>query len=186
MVAIVVFATQAALSLVTFGLIARWSVYPRLATRPLAAALMPLLLFNTLRTIGLCFVVPTLVDPTLPAGFTVPGEVGDMTAVVLALLSLAALRFSWPGAMALVWLFNIEGIADLLYATYNGMRYDIPANYHLGPAWLIPTYFVPAYIVAHIVIFALLLRRRSQPAPRADSADFAAASQRSGALVGRP
>jgi len=185
MIAIVVFGAQAAFSLVTFGLIARWGVYPRLATRPLAAALTPLLLFNTLRTIGLCFVVPTLVNPALPAGFTVPGEVGDMTAVALAFLSLAALRFSWPGAIALVWLFNIEGIADLLYATYNGITYDIPA-YHLGVAWLIPTYFVPAYIVAHLVVFALLLRRRSRPAPRAGSADFAAASQRSGALAGRP
>ena len=69
-VTFLVFLTQFTLSLLSFGLIARWVVYPRLRERSLRDALTPLLLFETLRTIGLIFLVPGLVDDALQRGRT--------------------------------------------------------------------------------------------------------------------
>jgi hypothetical protein len=162
MIAIVIFATQATLSMVSFGLLARWFIYPRLKGRPMVEALTPLLLFHTFRTIGLLFLVPTLVDSSLPHAFSVPGSVGDLLAVVLAFASLVALRSGWRGALALVWLFTVEGIADFVNVIAQGMRINIAQHYHLGLTWLIPTYGVPAFLVAHLTIVALLLRGNRQ------------------------
>lgn len=50
--ATLIFATQATLSLLSCGLIARWVIYPRLRDRSLRDALTPLLLFETLRQTG--------------------------------------------------------------------------------------------------------------------------------------
>lgn len=175
MIATISFAAQAALSLVSFGLLARWFVYPRLRERPLAEALTPLLLFQTFRTIGLVFLVPSVVDSSLPAAFAIPGEVGDQLAVLLAFASLVALRLRWRGALALVWVFTVEGIADFANVIAQGLRFNIAGNYHLGVAWLIPTYGVPAFLIAHLTIIALLLRGNRQRRPlsgqRADGAE---------------
>lgn len=174
MVATIIFATQSALALVSFGLLARWLIYPRLKVRPLVEALSPLLLLHTFRTVGLVFLVPTLVDPSLPAAFTIPGAVGDLLAAVLAFAALVALRSRWRVAPALAWLFTVEGIADFVNDVVQGLRFHIPA-YHLGFSWLIPTYGVPALFVAHLLIVALLLRDRRPRGARRVEADRAAA-----------
>ncbi|HZC07252.1 MAG TPA: hypothetical protein VE338_16580 [Ktedonobacterales bacterium] len=162
MLATIIFATQATLSLVSFGLLARWLIYPRLKERPLVEALTPLLLFHTFRTVGLLFLVPTLVDASLPATFAIPEAAGDMLAVALAFASLVALRLRWRGALALVWLFTIEGIADFANVIAQGLRINVATNYHLGVGWLIPTYGVPVFLIVHLMIIALLVRGTRQ------------------------
>lgn len=167
MIAILVFATQFTLSLISFGLIALWMIYPRLRERSARDALTPLLLFETLRTIGLIVIVPSLVDAALPAAFSIPEAAGDMLAVVLAFVALVAVRAGWWVAPALVWLFTVEGLADFINATVQGLRFDIPA-YHLGIAWLVPTYGVPALTVAQLMIIAVLLNHSRRVRQRAD------------------
>lgn len=162
MSATIIFAAQAALSLVSFGLLARWFIYPRLKERPLAEALTPLLLFHTFRTLGLLFLVPAIVGTSFPAAFSIPDSVGDMLAVALAFASLVALRLKWRGALALVWLFTVEGMADFANVIALGLRFNLSEKYHLGVTWLIPTYGVPAFLIAHLTIIALLLRGNRQ------------------------
>jgi hypothetical protein len=58
--------------------------------------------------------------------------------------------------MALVWLFNIIGTLDLLYALSHEQA--VP---HLGAAWYIPTFWVPVLLVTHGMIFARLLKKTS-------------------------
>lgn len=161
---IVIFATQTTLSLLSFGLIARWVIYPRLKNRSLRDALTPLLLFETLRTIGLIGLVPGLVDAALPAGFVIPEAVGDMLAVALAFVALVAVRAGWRVAPALVWLFTVEGLADFINATAQGLRFGIAAPHLLGVAWLLPTYGVPAFTVAQVMVIAVLFSRGRQRA----------------------
>jgi len=84
---------------------------------------------------------------------------GDLVAAGLALFSIAALRMGARFALALVWIFNIEGFVDFLNAFVQGLRHDVTSA-PLGAAWYIPTYFVPALLVTHIMIFLLLLKRR--------------------------
>ncbi len=109
-----IFGLQFLLSLIGYGLIARWYVAPRLAALPLRDALIPLLFLHALRHMGLVFLVPAVVAPTLPQGFALFAAYGDLLAGLLALLAIVALRNRWPFALALTWLFNIEGSVDLL------------------------------------------------------------------------
>lgn len=154
-----IFGLQVVLSLLTYGLAARWYILPRLERLDLVAALTPLLLFHTLRTIGLVFLLPGVVGGPLPAAFAAPGAYGDLLTVGLAFLALLALRARWRGALPLVWLFSAVGLLDFVNAFAQGLRADIAAQYALGPGWFIPTFAVPAFTVAHLLVVRLLLTR---------------------------
>ncbi len=153
-----IFGLQTTLSLIVYALIAKWYVWPRLNTLPLHEALVPLLLLHALRHIGMTVLVTVMLDPAVPQAFTVPLGYGDLAAGLLALLSIFALRGRWSLAVLLVWLFNIWGVLDLLNAAYQGIRLDV-VRYDLGATWYIPTFFVPALYVTHVMIFMLLLKR---------------------------
>jgi hypothetical protein len=61
-----IFGIQFWLSLIVYGLLARWYVSPRLAVLPLHEALVPLLFPHALRHVGMVFLIPAVVAPTLP------------------------------------------------------------------------------------------------------------------------
>jgi hypothetical protein len=160
-----IFVMQVALNLLIYTFIARQYVMPRLAMLPLSDALIPLLLFHMFRTMGVTFVVPGVVGSVLPPAFATPGAYGDLLAVVLALAAALAVRQRARWALLLVWLFSIVGTADLLYALLQGARFNIAANYHLGPVWFIPTFFVPAFLVTHALVILLLINRSHEYRP---------------------
>jgi hypothetical protein len=153
-----IFGLQVAINLIVYALVARWYIVPRLSAAPFGAALMALLFPHTLRTLGMVFLVPTVVDPNLPAAFASPAAYGDLLAALLALVAIVALRARFRLALALVWLFSIEGTLDLLNAIYQGLQHDL-TRYQLGVAWYIPTFIVPALLVTHALIFVLLVTR---------------------------
>jgi hypothetical protein len=161
--AFTIFGLQTTATIVTYALAAKWYVWPRLAVLPRAAALVPLLLIHTLRTLGLTVIVPAVTDPNLPRSFSVPLAYGDLIATALAFLAIAALRLRWPFAIALVWVFNLEGTLDLLNAIVQGIAANA-TQYQLGAAWFIPTYAVPLLWVSHALIFMVLFRREPVPA----------------------
>src|SRR5690242_19221785 len=152
-----IFEVQIAGSVLLFGFVAWWYWAPRLARLPLAAALTPLLLLHLSRTLGLTFLVPSVVDPRLLREFAVPAGYGDLAAAVLALLSILAIRSGWRLAPLVVWTFTVEGIGDLVTAFVQGFRIQLP-RYDLGPAWYIFTVLVPALLVAHALIAFRLIR----------------------------
>jgi hypothetical protein len=149
-----IFGLQVALSFVVYGLVARWYVGPRLATLRLGAALAPLLVLHALRHMGLVFLVPTVVGPSVPASFAVPAAYGDLLAGLLALAALLALRGAWAVAIPVVWVFNVVGLLDLINAFYQGLSADV----QLGAGYYIPTFIVPALVITHVMIFRMLLR----------------------------
>lgn len=157
-----IFVLQVVLSLLTYGLIARWYIIPRLDRLDLVQALTPLLLFHTLRTIGLTFLVPAVVGGPLPKRFATPGAYGDLVAVGLAFLALYALRARWRGARALIWIFTVVGLLDFVNAFVQGASIGIAALPALGDPWFIPTFAVPAFTVVHLLIVRLLLTRRHE------------------------
>src|SRR5712691_3898053 len=154
--AFAIFGLQTAATLVTYALVARWYVWPRLARLPRPDALVPLLLVHTLRTLGLVLIVPAVTDPEIPRSFSVPLAYGDLIAAALAFIAIAALRLRWEIAIPLVWLFNLEGSVDLLNAAVQGIAAQA-TQYSLGAAWFIPTFFVPLLWVSHALIFIVLL-----------------------------
>lgn len=152
------FTSQIVLSLVVYTLVARWYLAPVLARLSLVQALTPLLLFHATRYIGATFLTSSVIDARVPGSFTVPGAVGDLLAVLLALVALASLRTGSRFALPLLWVFNLEGTLDFAVAFVQGVRVGLP-YYQLGATWFIPTMLVPAYLVVHILIFRMLLAR---------------------------
>lgn len=149
------FAASISLSLIAWGIVAAYYVWPEFRCRSRADALRPLLLLHAFRFVGLAFLVPGVVSPELPATWARPAAYGDLVAALLALLALAGLK-SRPG-LALVWVFNLWGAADLLYAFYQGNAVGLDPG-HLGAGYFILTVLVPLLLITHALVFWLLLR----------------------------
>jgi hypothetical protein len=154
-----VFGLSFAFGLVAWSLVARHLIWSALQTRPRVDALRPLLVLHCFRFMGLSFLVPGVVSPDLPSAFAVPAAVGDFGAMLLALIALSALRSSL--GIALVWIFNIWGTADLLYAFVNGGLVGLEPG-HLGAAFYIPTVVVPLLLVTHVLVFRILLQQATR------------------------
>ncbi len=114
-----IFGINVALSFVAGGIIAAHYFWPALRNLSWPHALRPLVLFQGFQFNGLAFLVPGVVSPNVPAAFARPAAYGDLIAAVLALLALAGLRSRF--GIGLVWVFNVWGSADLLYAFYQDL-----------------------------------------------------------------
>jgi hypothetical protein len=146
-----IFGLQFTFSLVVFGLLAVWYLIPWLNTQSKPDALFWLTLPHTLRYMGLVFLVPGVVAPSIPSSFAILAGYGDLAAAVLALIALVALRQRWAIMYPLVWIFNIVGTLDLAIALSH-----LEVVPYLYSAWYIPTLFVPLLLVTHFIIFVRL------------------------------
>ena len=152
-----IFPAQVILGLVTWSLLARWFVAPRLVGLPREVALQPLLAVHTLRYIGLVFLAPAATGGSLAQTFAVPAGLGTAIAGVLALASIALLRARSRLAIPLIWIFSVEGIADFANAFAQARSAGVVTQ--LGAAYYVPIVIVPAALVTHVMILGLLLRR---------------------------
>ena len=150
-----VFGISIAFSLIAWGIVVMRHWWPDLRRLPRAEALRPLLLLHAFRFVGLSFLVPGVVSLDLPVAWARPVAYGDLIAAVLALLALVALKSRLEHPM--VWLFNVWGSADLLYAFYQGNRVGLEPG-QLGATFYILTVLVPLLLITHVLLFRLLLR----------------------------
>ena len=147
------------INFVASGIVAKLYLWPRLRGMRREEALLLLAVPHMFRFVGLSFLVPGVVSASLSPDFARPAAYGDLAAALLAIIAVLALstRVSW--ALPAVWIFNLWGTIDLLYAIYQGeigVRVD-PGS--LGAAFYIPTVLVPPLLVTHALIFWRLLRR---------------------------
>lgn len=150
------FVASIVFAMLAWGAVARHYVWPRMRALPLYDAVRPILHLHLFRFIGLAFIVPGVVSPQLPLAFGSPAAYGDLIAMGLAWLALmvGAGRY----ARVAIWVFNVWGLGDLLYAYYQGaVGVGIETSW-LGAAWFIPTVTVPLLLWTHILTFAVLLR----------------------------
>src|SRR5215472_6549674 len=151
-----------AVALLVFGLIGKWYLWPAIKDLRPKSALTPLLLYACLRVNGLLFLMPGLVSQNLPRAFAVPTAYGDLSAAVLALLALWPLRAGKAVAAPMVWLFNIVGLLDLIYANVSTFKDHVDPSY-LGVSYYLAALNVPAMVVVHILIFSYLVKRWNAP-----------------------
>ena len=123
-------------------------------------AITALVVPHSVRFIGLSFLVPGVVSPSLPPAFAMPAAYGDLAAAILAMIAALALSIRTSWAISIVWVFNVWGTVDLLYAVYQGQIGIGIGPGSLGAAFFIPTLVVPPLLVTHGLIFWLLLRPR--------------------------
>jgi len=101
--------------------------------------------------------MPGLVSAQLPKAFAIPTAYGDLTAAGLALIALWPVRLEKTAAIPLVWLFNIAGLLDLVYANISTFKDHVDPTY-LGVSYYQAAINVPAMVVVHVLIFAYLFR----------------------------
>jgi len=151
-----IFGINILMSFVSSVVIAKLYVWPRLRTMNRYDSLIRLVAPHMfLRFIGLSFLVPGVVSSRLPASFAVPAGYGDFVAGVLAIIATVALSRRAAWAIVIVWLFNIWGAADLLFAFFQGARTQLDPG-TLGAAFFIVTAIVPPLLVTHALIFRVL------------------------------
>jgi hypothetical protein len=154
---LILFAGSVGLSFLAWGVVCARYLWPWLKRRSLAEAVKALLLLHAFRFVGVAFVVPGVVSPALQPGFAVPAAYGDLVAVVLAWVAYAAT----PGPImrSALWVFNLWGAADLLFAFYQGLVGVGISPATFGAAFFIPTVYVPVLLITHGLMFWLLVRR---------------------------
>ena len=150
-----------AFGFIAWGIVAKRYIWPNLRHRPQAEALRPLLILHSFRFIGLAFLVPGVVSADLPSAFAHSAAYGDIVAATLALLALAALPRRAGVAMA--WIFNVWGSADLLNAFYQANDAGLVPG-QLGVAYFIPTLVVPLLLITHGLAFRILLQHQNESA----------------------
>ena len=145
------------MSFIAFGIVTTHYIWPSLRTMPLERALIPLVVPHMFRFVGLSFLVPGVVAPSLQPAFAKPAAYGDLIAAILAIVATLALSAHLSWAVAIVWVFNLWGSADLVHAIYQGqVRLRIGPG-SLGAAFFIPTVIVPPLLITHGLVFRLLL-----------------------------
>ncbi|MDR3461938.1 MAG: hypothetical protein P4L76_06465 [Beijerinckiaceae bacterium] len=155
-----IFWLQLVASLFVFSLVAAWYVWPFLTKLSRHSALIPLLFVHVPRYVGMTLLVPGMIDPKLPAEFISSAAYGDLLEAALALASIFALRGNWRFAIALVWVANIWGFADLLNGVRGVLRLNVP-SFDLRTAWYIYTFYAPLVVVSHLMIFWILIKSKS-------------------------
>jgi hypothetical protein len=152
------FGLSVLMSFLAFGIVTKLYIWPWLRGMPREDSLTALVVPHTFRFIGLSFLVPGVVSPSLSSDFAAPAAYGDLVAAVLAVIATLALRARASWAIAMVWVFNVWGALDLLNAIYNGQIGVGIAPGSLGAAFYVPTVLVPPLLITHGLIFWILLR----------------------------
>ena len=144
---------------VAWGLCFGAFIVPWLSSMPRATAFRAMAMLHSFRFFGLVFIVPGVVGPDLPAGFTTFAALGDLATGVLAMLAVATIRIRplfWSSVVA----FNLVGAADLIIDYGHAVEFNLPAQAgQLGAAWAIPILYVPALMISHLLAFYWLVRR---------------------------
>ena len=148
-------------SFAAFGVLAGLYVWPWLRSRSREEALRILILPHMFRFAGLSFLETGVVAASLPVSFATHAAYGDFIAAILAVAAVLALSARAPFAIAAVWLFNVWGTFDLIFAFYTAMTNGlVPGD--LGAAYYIPTVIVPLLFISHALMFALLFSAESR------------------------
>ena len=157
-----VFGVSALLSLVSSAVVAALYLWSFLRVMDRETALTVLVAPHMFwRFMGLSFLVPGVVSPSLPADFAIPAAYGDLIAGLLAIVTTIALSQRAPWAIPAAWVFNVWGAADLIFALLQGVRTNVDPG-ALGAAFFIPTALVPPGLMTHALVFRLLAQTRRQ------------------------
>jgi hypothetical protein len=156
-----IFFASIVFSFIAWGVVTARYIWPELRLRPTTEALRPLLILHSFRFIGLAFLVPGVVSADLPAAFAQGAAYGDTIAAALALVSLLLLPRG--AGIAMAWIFNVWGSADIVNAFYQGNASGLLPG-QLGAAFFLPTFVVPLLLITHGLAFRILVQPRHESA----------------------
>jgi len=120
---------------------------------------------NVFRFVGFDFLY-RYIQGQLPGGFALPAGIGDVLTAAAAIPMTMAISRKAPSARKWFIAWNIFGLADLFVAVGSGVLHSVssvgllagngPNTYIMGsfPHALIPTFFVPLWILLHFLALA--------------------------------
>lgn len=144
-------------SLVGWGLVVWVVVVPWVRTQRVPRALAVVMLPLVFRTLGATTLSDQVVRPTLDLGFATHVAIGDGVTVVLAVIAIVLLAREHRAAIAVAWIANLIGLADLLFNVGNGVR--VGAAHHVGAQWYVLAFVVPGMAVIHATALWILASR---------------------------
>jgi hypothetical protein len=139
-----------------FYVAARLYLLPLVPRVALKYILVPILLFHSMRHLGMMFLTRGATYPGLPPEFAYKAAFGDLLTAILAFVAIPLVLNGSGLAKPAVWVFNVVGTVDLLTAITTATIYNAPPA--MGPAYWIPAFWVPMLLVTHYVVFVLLGR----------------------------
>jgi len=157
---VTIFWMQLVTSVVVFGSVAVWYVWPLLTRLSRNSALTLLLFVHVFRYVGMVLLVAGMVDPKLPMEFRSSAAYGDLLEAALAFTSIVALRGDWRVAIPLVWVANVWGFLDLLNGVRGVVQLNVP-SFNLATLWYVYTFYAPLVVVSHLMIFWVLIKSQS-------------------------
>lgn len=146
------------LGLITYSFIAKWYVWPWLKKWQRYDALVLLLFIASFRRIGLLFVIPGVVEPSISQTFAIHAAYGDLVSALLAIAAMIALGFRWRVGVPLVWLYGFSAVADVINVVRLANQFNVYPQ--LGAGFFITSLLVPALYVTLIMMVVILLKPR--------------------------
>src|SRR5262245_11944005 len=139
MSSVALFGLSILMSFLAFAIVTKVYIWPRVRVMPRTDALVPLVIPHTFRFVGLSFLIPGVVSPSLAPAFALSAAYGDLAAALLAGVATLALVAGASWAIPVVWVFNTWGALDLLHAIFQGQVREGIDPGSLGAAFYIPT-----------------------------------------------
>ncbi|MCZ6790753.1 MAG: hypothetical protein O7C70_03025 [Candidatus Dadabacteria bacterium] len=147
------------MSTVIFYWAAKIYLMPKLKEVSAKAIFVPILILHSLRHLGLMFMASGAVYEGMPTKFAYPAGIGDFIAALLALFALYAIRRDKPFKITAMWVFNVIGTVDLAFAISMSTLHN--ASPYMGASYWRPSFWVPALLVTHYIVFKKLLLSRT-------------------------
>lgn len=154
---LVILNLQIAMALGAYLVIFRIYLQPWFAAQPFGKAVLPLLLLHAFRYLGLVLIVPGQIDSSLPFDALQVMAWGDFASGACALLAAIAVHHRWSASTALVAVFSLVGIGDLVVVGINAIKTGIFFT-DMGTMWFVLVLYAPVMLLAQIYIaFRLVL-----------------------------
>jgi hypothetical protein len=137
-------------------------VLPWLRSMDRLAAQRVIATLHSFRFLGLVFLLPGVVGPNLPPGFSGFAAYGDLLTGLLAMTALMTVRLR-PLFWLAVGAFNLVGLGDILLDYAHAIQNGLPNMAgQLGAAYWVPVLYVPILVLTHVVALYWLARPQAQ------------------------
>jgi hypothetical protein len=155
---LIIFLSGFSLSLLAYGLLAKFFWWNYLGSQSPGKADALLLLPHSFRHLGLLVLVPEVVgEPVTKTAFAAMLAYGDAVVAPLALVAMWLYLAGSKMARPFTWLFSIVASLDLVNAIYGALTLPV-VSYSIGAFWIVLTCLVPLLIVTQIMIFMRLAK----------------------------